>query len=260
MKRYFRIWLKLAFSTFEDTFSSRLGAFLLLLGKLFRFVFFLSFLLIIGSRIHTIAKYSLLEMVLFYLTFQLVDILPQLFMREVYRFRSYVVSGDFDYILLRPISPLLRSLFGGSDILDIPLLCITVIGIIITAFHVRNISILSFILYIFLILNAFMIAVAFHILVLSLGVVTTEVDNAIMLYRDITQMGRVPVDIYQEPVRSVITFVVPVGIMMTIPAKILLGVLSFQFAILSLLISFLFLFVSVFIWKQALKNYSSASS
>src|SRR5258708_7735659 len=260
MNRYIKIWWMLAVSAFQDAFSSRLSVVILVVGKLLRFALFFFFLVLIGAKTKLIAGYSLNHIIFFFFTYQLLDTLPQLFLREVYRFRSYVVSGDFDYFLVKPISPLFRALFGGSDVLDIPMTIISVIALIITAMHIGNISVVGIIVYIILVTNAFLIAVSLHILVLAIGVVSTEVDNAIMLYRDLTQMGRVPVDIYKEPLRGLITFVIPVGIMMTFPAKALLGVLSWEFVVLSLGIGLGLFYVCLHIWRYALRHYGSASS
>ena len=199
-------------------------------------------------------------MVLFYATFNLIDTAAQFFLREVYRFRSYVVSGDFDYFLTKPISPLFRSLFAGSDVLDLPLLIVSIILIFYTAAKIGPINLISIITYILLIISALAIATAFHIFVISIGVMTTEVDNTIMLYRDLTQMGRFPVDIYREPISWFITFVIPVGVMMTFPAKSLLGQLSTGLLVVSPLIAVAFLILSIKFWKFSLSKYSSASS
>jgi ABC-2 type transport system permease protein len=125
---------------------------------------------------------------------------------------------------------------------------------------IGNLTILNFTFYILLLINAFLIATAFHIAVLALGILTTEIDNTIMLYRDITRMGTVPIDIYKEPLRGFLTFIIPVGVMMTFPAKALMGLLSAQMVIFSFLISGIFLWGSLRFWKYALKHYSSASS
>ena len=101
---------------------------------------------------------------------------------------------------------------------------------------------------------------SFHILVLAIGVITTEVDNTLWLFRDITQMGRFPIDIYQNPLRSFITFVIPVGVMVTFPAKAAMGLLSFNSVLISVGIGVAFLYLSIMFWRFSLKKYSSASS
>lgn len=260
LTKYIRVWWYMSARAAQVSITSRFGAVIFILGKLLRFLFFFFFLFLLASKTKVIANYTLWQVVFFFLSFNLVDTFTQFFLREVYRFRYYVLSGNFDYILTKPISPLFRSLFGGCDVLDIPLLFISLGFIVFSAGKIGSISILPALLYCLLMFNACLIALSFHIFVLSVGVMTTEVDNTIMLYRDLTQMGRIPVDIYQQPVRSLLTFAIPVGIMMTFPTKALLGLLSWQFVLLSILISAVFLTFALLLWKYALTKYTSASS
>lgn len=244
----------------QTAFVSRFGAAIFIIGKILRFAFFLMFLLILGSKTHRVADYSIFQIIFVFATFNIVDTTSQFFLREVYRFRYYVVSGEFDYFLTKPLSPLIRSLFGGSDILDLPILLLSVVFIVYSASQIGNISSPFVFLYIALLINALAIALAMHILVLGIGVMTTEIDHTIMIYRDITQMGRLPVDIYREPLSWILTFIIPVGIMITIPAKSFFGILSPQLVVLSLFISAIFLIASIRFWHFALKNYTSVSS
>lgn len=260
MKRYYKIWLLLATNAVQSSLTSRFNACILITGKLLRFGLFFFFLTIIGTRTKLIAGYSLEQIIFFFLTYQLIDTIPQMLLREVYKFRSYVVKGDFDYFLSKPFSPLFRALFGGPDILDVPMLLISLGAIFYVAQQMGSLSAIHVLSYIVLVGNALVIALSFHILVISMGVITTEVDNAIMLYRDITQMGRIPIDIYKEPLRGFLTFVIPVGIMMTIPAKAMMGLLTPSITLLACTLSCAFLVVSIAIWKRAIKEYSSASS
>ena len=49
----------------------------------------------------------------------LIDVISQFLFREVYRFRPLVVSGEFDLVLVKPVSSLFRSLAGGADVIDL---------------------------------------------------------------------------------------------------------------------------------------------
>lgn len=109
-------------------------------------------------------------------------------------------------------------------------------------------------------MNSLVLATAFHIIVLAIGILTTAVDHTIMIYRDITSMGRVPTDIYKEPLKSIVTFILPVGILMTFPAKAMMGLLSFWGIIISISISVVVFYLSLTLWRYALTKYSSASS
>lgn len=260
LRRYAKVWWILTIKASQIAFASRFGAVLFVLGKLIRFIFFLLFLIIIVSRTKVIVGYSLWEVILFYATFNIIDVFVQFILREVYRFRWYIVTGDFDFFLTRPLSPLFRSLFGGADPLDIPMIFLSLGLVAVSIMNIGNISPPAALLYLALVINGLIIALAFHIFVLAIGVLTTEVDNTIWLYRDLTQMGRFPIDIYREPLRSVLTFAVPVGIMVTFPAKALLGILTLPAILISFIVGIGFLWASLIFWRYSLKNYASASS
>ncbi len=258
--KYLKLWWFLTLNAAQTTFAWRFGSIVFLLGKFLRFGFFFVFLYVLLGRAQTLAGYNANQVFFFYLTFNLIDSIPQLFFREVYRFRQQVISGNFDYYLVRPMSVLFRSLFGGSDILDIPLILTISILLFIVGAHLSGITPMSAIAYIGLVINAILIATAFHIGVLCLGILTTEVDNAIMLYRDFTQMGRFPVDIYKQPLRGLLTFVIPVGIMMTTPAKVLMGIFTPLILVVSFGIGIVTFILSLLLWRYALRSYASASS
>lgn len=260
MKKYLRVWWTFAINSMQTQLMVRWALTLFLFGKVFRFAIFTVFILVLLGKTQVLGGYTLNQTLFFYLSFNLIDILAQLLFREVYRFRSAVVNGTFDFYLIKPYNALFRSLTSGPDLLDFITL-IPLLGAIIYFMGALQIgSILNILIYTLLILAGFLIATSFHILVLSLAIITTEIDHAILLYRDITNMGRFPVDIYKEPLRGIITFAVPVGVMMTFPVKALIGLLSPLLIIYALVFSMAFFYISILIWQHALKYYSSASS
>ncbi|MBI4096913.1 MAG: ABC-2 family transporter protein [Candidatus Levybacteria bacterium] len=163
-------------------------------------------------------------------------------------------------MLTKPLSPLYRSLFGGSDVLDL----LTIFPLLVFLFYVVSkidgVTVIGILLYILLVVNALLIALAFHIFVLGLGIITTEVDNAIWIFREITALGKVPVSVYREPVSWILTFILPVAAMITFPAQALMGILSWQGVVISFLFSSILLHLSLRTWHFALKQYASASS
>lgn len=261
IKKYIRVWLKLTACAFSVDLSNRVIAIFALTGKILRFLFFLGFLVLLISKTKTLLGYNLYQVVFFFLTFNLVDILTQLFFRGAYHFRGLIIYGKLDLILVKPINTLFASLGSHTDVYDLITL-IALLGYMIY-FLVKGyieITVAGILLYLAFLICSFLIALAFHIFALGVGVLTTEIDHLIWIYRDLSGMARVPVDIYREPLRTFLTFVVPVGIMMTFPAKALMGLLSWQWVVFSFLISGVFLWASLRFWKYALTQYSSASS
>lgn len=258
--KYFHLWKKLTVNSFLISLTSRLNASIFLIGKIMRFGFFIVFLLAIFTNTQFLANYSALQMIFVYLSFNLIDNIPQLFFREVYRFRPLIVTGQFDLILVKPMNPLFRALAGGADPLDLIMLIPFVGTLIFVGNKIGYVTWFSLGAYIILLLNGLLIATAFHILVLALAILTTEIDHTVMIYRDLTSMGRVPIDIYQEPLRSILTFVIPVGIMMTFPAKAFLGLISPQFILIACIFGIFFFLICLRFWRYALTQYASASS
>lgn len=259
MKRYFSIWLKMTSNSFQTIIASRFSVVCFIFAKLFRLGFYLVFIFFLFSQVKNIVGFNKNETFLFLTSFIFLGSLGQMCFREAYRFRSRLVSGEFDFDLARPIHPLFKNLAGGFDFLDLFTMPI-IIYILVKTIALSNFTLLNLGTYILLLTNAFLILMAIHVFVMGFGIITTEVDNAIMVYRDIETMGRFPVDIYKEPLRQILTFVIPVGLMFTFPVRALLGLLSWQAITISLFIGILFVYLSFCFWNFAVKRYSSASS
>src|SRR3990170_3413178 len=257
--KYFRVWYLMSRNAFAGWIANRFGSVVLLIGKLLRFLFFFAFLTFLLKGTGTLAGYSLNETLFFFLTFTLIDTIAQFLFREVYRFRPLVVSGGFDLVLTKPINALFRSLMGGADLLDF----MTIPPLILAIYFLGrslNPTTVQVLLYLFLLINGLVIATAFHIAVLSLGIITLEIDHTIMIYRDLTNLGRFPIDIYREPLKGLLTYLIPVGIMITLPAKALMGLVSPGGIVVSFVLGVVSLFLALRYWNFALTKYSSASS
>lgn len=257
MHKYIKVWLILTINSFRSFLVSRVGAILFLTGKIIRFLFFFSFLIVLVSKTQILAGYTIWQVILFYFTFNFIDVTTQMLFREVYRFRELVLSGRLDLLLTKPVNVLFRALFGGTDLLDFLTLfpLIGFIGFAVT--RIPNINFFGVIFYTLLLINALIIALSFHIFVLSLAVLTTEIDQAIMIYRDFIGMGKVPIDIYTEPLRSLVTFLIPVGVMITFPVKALIGLLSIKGLLIAFGISLIFIVLSLTSWRYSLRHYTS---
>jgi len=143
------------------------------------------------------------------------------------------------------------------DILDLPLLVATIIFLFRQGITLTTSQALVFLI---TLVSGMVIVTAIHIAVAALGVMTTEVDHTIMIYRDLSMMARVPVDVYTDSVRALLTFVIPIAVAYTLPAKSLLGLVTLPTVLLALVISALALTLSLRLWHYALTQYSSASS
>jgi ABC-2 type transport system permease protein len=86
------------------------------------------------------------------------------------------------------------------------------------------------------------------------------VDHIIWIYRDLSSMARMPIDIYAEAIRALLTYVVPVALIFTFPAQGILGLVQSRTVAVILGASLLIYWLSLRLWNFALTRYSSASS
>lgn len=257
MKKYITYWLRAASLSLQSLTATRPASLMFISGKFIRFFFFIWFLMILELRIQKLAGYTLDQLIIFFLVFNLFDLLGQIFFRGIYWFRNYIVSGNFDLNLSKPLNPLFQVMARHTDFLDIPLFMVIIIFLVMKIYEAPVFQLTNFIL---VSISGFILITAFHILVAALGVITTEVDHAIMVYRDISSMARFPVDIYTNFIRALLTFVIPIAVAFTFPAKALLSLLSPIWIIFSLCFSLFIFWLSIKFWRYALTQYSSASS
>lgn len=258
-KKYLNIWWIMGRNSFIMVISQKLSLSVFLIGKILRFTFFFLFLFFILKGTNTLAGYSGTQVIFFFLTFNIIEVVSQFLFREVYRFRPMIVNGDFDFVLVKPISSLFRVLLGGADIIDL----ITIPPLIIATIYFGGLlkpNTLEIVLYLALLLNGFLIATAFHIIVLSLAIITMEIDHMVMIYRDVVSLGRLPVDIYKQPLQAFLTYLIPVGVMITLPAQAAMGIIAPWGVVSAFVVGILSVFISLRFWNFALTKYTSASS
>lgn len=245
----------------QDQLTSNWGGFIFLIGKIVRFFFFSLFLFSVLAASETLAGYTREQVILFFLVFNLVDITCQFLFRGVYVFRWRIVSGDFDLDLVKPLPSFFRPLFAWTDFFDFvtlfPLIGFTVWYLI--AYQL-TFSWLDLLLFSLLFFNSLIVGFAVHLFVSSIGVITTEVDHLVWIWRDLFNLARFPTDIYSPGLRLLLTLIFPVVIVVTVPAKALMGLSSWPIIFGSCGFGFLILVLSLKFWRYALKRYSSASS
>lgn len=253
----YKYWLKNNSLSLQSVLADKLSSGLFILGKLLRLAFLLGVLLAIKDKINLVAGYNVDQLIVFFLIFNLFDSLGQLLYRGIYWFREDILSGNFDFKLLKPLNPLFLVLTEKTDFLDLPVL-VLVAGLLIN--RLPHVSYQEIIIYCCLSFISMLLITAIHIFVAAVGILTTEVDHAIWIYRNLSQMAQVPVDIYAPPLQAVLTFVIPIGLIFTFPGKALYGLLSPVSVIIMISLGIIFYYLALKFWYYALRQYASASS
>lgn len=258
-KIYWKVWKTIAVYGLAETFVNRWTNVLFFFGKSMRFGMTLFFLFLLSKTIKGIAGYTTDQVIIFYLIYQFTDTLAQVFFRGVYEFSWKVKSGELDFFLSKPMNPLFRIMTGKPDLIDaIFFIPTTILSVYLLLKLAPGFSSFSLLAVAVLLINGFLIAAAFHIFVVCLGIITTEVDNAVMMYRDLNALSRFPVNMYREPLRTTLFFLIPVGMMNTIPAQVLLNVTPSHSILVTLCVGVGFFLLSLQTWKYSVRKYTSA--
>ncbi len=260
IKKYLKLWKLLAILSAGSILSNRIDFVSYLFGKFIRFGFFFAFILAIFAHSNSLAGYGKYEVIFFFLTFNIVDTLGQLFFRGIYDFRNEVRLGNFDYTISKPVNALFFSLSRAVDLIDFIFLIPIVLIAIYVGFQIGHATIYNIFAYIILLFFGLFVILGIHIISAALIVWKTEAENAIWLYRESMTIGRFPPEIFSPKIKFLFTYFMPIIIIISIPAKAFLNMLNPVWILISFLYASLFLGFSVLIWRRGLRHYSSASS
>lgn len=260
MKKYARVWWRMAVISFANVITTKIDSVGYVLGKIIRLVGFFIFLNVLYAGTGTFAGYSKNEAMLFFLTFYVLDVGTQVLFRGVYAFRHMVVRGDFDFFLIRPLNALFLIMSRIIDVLDVafmvPILALW--GYVVM--HVPGIDAQRFASYVLLGCLSVVMIGALHIVIVAVTLFTTENQHAIWLYRELTRVGQFPPQVFPKALQAAFTFVVPIIVIMAFPTRALLGQFRATDAFIACGMSVALFVFSLVLWKMSVKKYSSASS
>jgi ABC-2 type transport system permease protein len=170
-------------------------------------------------------------------------------------------SGSFDYVLLKPVDAqamVSASRYEPWKVFDLA----GALAVAIYAFVQRGAPppATDLVLGVALFGSGVVAAYALWILCAAASFWVVRLDNLMYLLGAIFDTARWPVQVFPGAWRFVFTFVLPVALMTTYPAKALLGELDARAALATVSGSLALLVVSRVVWRTAIRSYTSASS
>ncbi len=182
-------------------------------------------------------------------------------MRGAYYFDAKLYNGEYDYIHLYPINNLFYNLFAYIDPLDFVTLPIFIgyfIYFVINYYHIPPFS--TLVTFILALILAFLAVVGIHIMAMAAAFKSPITGDLLWIWRNLSQMGRVPTQIYPAFVYFLLTYILPVTFIINYPALVWNQNLNpVQTLFIGLINICVFLF-GLFIWQHWRKNYKSVSS
>lgn len=172
-----------------------------------------------------------------------------------------VRTGRFDFILLKPVDAQWLTSMKRVQVFKL----VDVLygaGLVVYAVQQERLSVsaANFLLGALTFGCSVLCAYAIWTMAASLAFWFVRVENLTYVLQSFIDFGRWPVDVFQGFWRWLFVWVVPLGIMTTMPARALAGSLEPAAAIRSALVAALLLLISRTVWRRALAAYTSAST
>jgi len=261
IKSLLRAWIIIAKNNLQNQLLTISSTLLFVVGKIVTFIFTVFTIFAIFSTTKSVQGFNLEQAVIAVIVYNLVDSTTQFFFRSIYSFRPILLRGEFDLDLLKPLPSFFRPILSGPDFLDLPPIVIQLLALIYFLHQYQiNPSFINTILFIAFFLVSLVIAFSLHLLMAAFSIITTEIDNIAWIYRSFIRAGVVPTDIYSGAFRFVLDYVVPVTLLVTIPAKALLNLLTLDSLLYAVTFSTIVFFISIFTWRYTLRFYASSGS
>lgn len=230
-----------------------------LLGQFFN----LLFIWIIFSQIPNLVGWTL-EQIVFIYGFSLIPKgLDHLLFDNLWGIGYFIVrKGDFDKYLTRPINPLFHVMVEklqidalGELIMGIALICIVLPSLVIEWSFIKIVMILIVIPFATLIYTGIKIATA------AIAFWTKRSGNITYMFYMVNDFSKYPINIYNNFVKTIITYIIPFAFTAFYPAYYILTGENPLFNIgVTVLIAIVIMSIGIFIWNRGIKAYESAGS
>ena len=169
-----------------------------------------------------------------------------------------VVSGEFDFTLLKPVSSAWLSSFCDFSIYN---WISSLSGLILIGYYFfvswGNVQIINVMYGVVGLVIGFVIWYAIYLLLASFTLSDPR-NGYLALAKEILGLTRYPVDIYSSSMQLVFYSVIPIAFISTVPAEMIVGTGSLSLILIGAGVGILFLRLSYWVWSRNVKKYVSA--
>ena len=262
-KKNFRVLRELMRIRFQGLMMFRLGFF----GPFFvdgsLFVIQLMVFRIVYSNVERIGSWGVGEFILFLGTFALITAVGMaVYLFGIRQLPEKIIRGELDLYLTKPVSPLLRLTFENMNPGSLPLvfmsLCIIGCGVSKMGITPDAGKILAYLGWVVM-----MTLLHYDMMVLIRCVCFFLVTNARMEQLEdaaLEMCMKLPGIAFYGIWRVIFCFLLPYGIMATLPVQSMSGEMGIRPALQGAAVTAVFTILTVLVWKGGVRHYNSASS
>ncbi len=261
MARYWRIYRTFFVTSLSRELEFRANFFAKIIQNAVWLLFFILILLVVYSRTDTVAGWNRGDALVLAATCFVMNAIASTLTMSLMEIPQQVRQGTLDFILTKPIN---SQFWVSARRFNFDQVGILVVGIGMLAFGVIQAGVhpdlVQWFCFSALLLASLLMYYSFLLVLMTLGIWWVRVDNLWVLGESVMQVVRFPIDIFGTGLQRVMTFVVPLAFLATIPARQLVRGADWQMVVLGLVWASVALTFCTLFWRYALRSYSSASS
>jgi ABC-2 type transport system permease protein len=186
------------------------------------------------------------------------------FINSIFNVGMWVWNGQLDYVLLKPMPPLLGIFFNGQFVVsNLPNLILNLGAV---AYFLAGdaplgaASAWSFLAFAVLALAGLAVRVGLAIVCVSPAFLSERLTDVEEAFWSVASLGRYPLSIYPRALELALTFAIPVGMLAALPASALFGKLSLPYLLAALVAACAFVALCCAAFLKALGRYQSVNS
>lgn len=176
------------------------------------------------------------------------------------RLPQLIQSGDLDFLLLKPINSQFQVSARRLPLMSLPTALFGLGVVAYATLHLGTLSLGGALISVALLVSGAVIIYAIWVMLLTTAFWFVKVENITEVFNAFFSAGRFPVSAFPPWVRFILTFIVPVAFITTVPASAAVGRLTWPMGVASFAVAGLLLVLSHVFWRVAIANYTSASS
>ena len=218
---------------------------------------------VIYSLVDAIGDWNRGQMIIFVGTFSMINALNMMiYFFGVVSIPDKIKSGDLDLYLTKPINPLLRITFENVNPGSFPLVIMSVL-IIIYGVQISGIEVtfpigLGYAVFVLLMT---LLWYDMEVILRTIPFLVISANGIMQLEGHLIEMNfRVPGILFKGVFKVIFYFLLPYGIMSTVPTQFISGNLTLPGLIHALCVAAIFTVFTLWFWKFGLRHYKSASS
>jgi ABC-2 type transport system permease protein len=180
---------------------------------------------------------------------------------NVQDFTEHLRVGTMDFILTKPLNSQFHATLRRINIwraIDM-LIGVGVIGYALARLNV-TVTPERLIMFGVLLVCAAIILYALIMLLITSAFWFVQLENVMELLFTFYEAGRFPVSVFPVWLRAILTFIVPIAFITTVPAAVIIGRLTAEFVVFAVIVTAILFSGCAAYWRYAVRHYSSASS